>query len=108
MICVYLKGFNHSVWNTLVDFDPAWRNHFLSLWRIEALLCEKSAYYYYFDAKHNDSQLLKDEGGDFGPHYSRYSDLAKLLILLSTGIIAFLVNTLANAKDPIPKYCGSN
>jgi hypothetical protein len=58
----------------------------------------KDGYYYFFDAKHNDSQKLKSENGDFGPHSQRYNDVAKLIVALSAGVIAFLVNTLANAS----------
>ena len=59
--------------------------------------------HYFFDPKHNkDSRLA--EAGDFGPHSQRYQELAKLLIALAAGAIAFFINLFANDKPPTPAF----
>jgi hypothetical protein len=99
MICLIFKGFNHCVWNAFWILAPLGALAFTLAFR--SVVHRKDGYYYFFDAKHNSSEKLQREGGDFGPHSERYSGLAKLIITLSTGSIAFLISTLANEKEPI-------
>jgi hypothetical protein len=89
-------GFNNCAWNAFFVLVPLCTLAFLLAFRSVAY--QKDGYYYFFDAKHNASSKLKNENGEFGPHSQRYNDIAKLLIALSAGIIAFLINTLANAS----------
>lgn len=49
----------------------------------------------YFDPKHNEG--FPADAGDFAPHWARYESLAKLVITLSAGAIAFLINLEANS-----------
>jgi hypothetical protein len=60
--------------------------------------------YYFFDPKHNADQRLKDENGTFEPHATRYQDLAKLIIALSTAGIAFLISILASDKSSASEF----
>jgi hypothetical protein len=95
MTCLSFKGFNQSVWNALWILALPSVAVFLF-----AFFSLKKGFYYFFDPKHNSSPNLQLERGEFGPHSQRYNDLARLLIALSAGIIASLVNMLANEKDP--------
>jgi len=54
---------------------------------------------YFFDPKHG-----KPEEGDFAQHATRYQDLAKLAITISSAVIAFLISTLSSAKQPITSF----
>jgi len=99
MVCMSLKGFNHSVWNALLVLALPSVAIFLYLF------LSLDGHHWFFDAKHNSDIGLQKEQGDFGPHSGRYSGLAKLLTTLSAGVIAFLVNTLANGKSsPSPIF----
>jgi hypothetical protein len=94
----FFVGFNHSVWHAL------WILPLSGAVYIGAFFSLADGYYF-FDAKHNpgppnDESAFRD-AGDFGPHSQRYQDLAKLLIALSAGVIAFLINTLAGEKTPV-------
>jgi hypothetical protein len=51
--------------------------------------------FYFFDPKHNPGM---EDSGEFGPHFQRYADLAKLLVTLSVGAMAFLFNSVATIK----------
>jgi hypothetical protein len=55
-----------------------------------------------FDARHLKGAT--PDAGDFGPHLQRYTDLAKLSITLSAGVIAFLINTLVGQKPPVTDF----
>jgi hypothetical protein len=101
MLCLSFRGFNHSVWHALVVLAvPSAVVYALAF---KSIVYKKDGYYHFFDPKHNTSAKLQAEGGEFGPHSQRYCDFAKLLIALSSGIIAFLVNTVANIKgSPSP------
>ncbi len=92
------RSFNDSLWDTLFVLGPLGAGVFLVAFR--SIVHAKEGYYYFFDPKHSNSQILQREGGEFGPHSKRYRDLAKLIVALSGGVIAFLVNTLANAGKP--------
>jgi hypothetical protein len=98
MSCLNFDGFNHSIWHALI---------ILAIPGLIVYLCSffslKKGHFYFFDPRHNDAENLCKEGGTFEPHSQRYNDLAKLLITLSTAVIAFLVNTLANEKPPQPQ-----
>lgn len=107
----YLAGFNHSTWNALVALTPVWG--FVAAKTIYSAV-KQSDVYYYFDAKHylageititHKGQRRREDTkpGDeisFKEHSARYQDLGKLIITLSAGAIAFLVNTLVNQKAP--------
>jgi len=60
----------------------------------------RSQWYFVFDPKHNPVPGLQAEKGTFEPHSARYQDLAKLVITLSVGAMAFLINTVAGLKPP--------
>jgi hypothetical protein len=96
--CLF-AGFNRSIWNALWLLVPisvgGWIAAFFSL---------KKGSSYYFDAKHNTQPPNITYEGDFGPHAQRYQDLAKLVIALSAAVIAFLINTLANEKEPVTLF----
>jgi hypothetical protein len=96
MIWITFNGFNHSVADAFWILVPLGIVVFIFAFR--SVAHKKNGYYYFFDAKHCDSEKLKKENGEFGPHSQRYNDLAKLLIALSTGVIAFIVNMLVNEK----------
>jgi hypothetical protein len=93
-----LKGFNQSIWHSAEVLLPIACVVFLS-----AFLSLKKGSWYFFDPQHNTDPKLKD-GGDFGPHSSRYQDLAKLAITLSAGAVAFLITILATDKCPLPTF----
>jgi len=93
--CAIFVGFNRSVWHALWVMLPA--AGAIYLWAFFSL---KIDHFYYFDPKHNTSPPVKD-AGDFEAHSQRYQDLAKLAITLSAAVVAFLINTLANEKQPI-------
>jgi hypothetical protein len=95
---MFFEGFNGSIWHALWVLFPAG----LAVYLV-ALLSVKRGHHYLFDPKHNKDRRLRD-AGEFGPHSQRYQDLAKLAIALSTGAIAFLVNTLASQKPPLPDF----
>jgi hypothetical protein len=99
MVCLNLNlnGFNHRVWHAIVVLLPTGLGVFGYTWH------SLGDGHYFFDPKHNPSPVLQSEGGEFGPHAQRYSDFVKLVITLSTGVIAFLVNTLANEKEPLSR-----
>jgi hypothetical protein len=106
----YLAGFNHSAWNSLVALTPIWvpvvgMTVYSFIWRKEI--------YYHFDSKYYLARRPKLASGQekgaeridkpsdemsFKDHSVRYSDLGKLIVTLSAGAIAFLVNALVNAK----------
>jgi hypothetical protein len=92
------NGFNKSLWNALWILTPFG----IAIYGV-SFFGLKKGFHFLFDSKHGQSAQLKDEKGDFGPHYGRYSDLARLLITISAAVIAFLVNTLANEKEPAPE-----
>jgi hypothetical protein len=95
MLCFNFMGFNHSIWHALwVLALPCTGVYFCAFFSL------KKGHFYFFDPKHNVDVKLQKEGGEFEPHSNRFNDLAKLLIALSAGVIAFLVNTLANEKEP--------
>jgi H+/gluconate symporter-like permease len=85
-------NFNGSIWHALWILAPIGALVF-----VISLLTVRRGYHYFFDPKHNG----ENHEGDFEPHSARYHDLAKLVIALSAGVIAFLVNTLANQKPPL-------
>jgi hypothetical protein len=89
-----IAGFNSSIWNALYVLVPVGA----SVFAIAATQVNWKAGYF-FDPKHNG--IGHENAGDFGPHLQRYQDLAKLVITLSTGAIAFLINTLINQKEPL-------
>jgi hypothetical protein len=98
MVCLNFNWFNHSIWHaTWILALPSAVIFWLAF---RSIVYKKDGYYYFFDARHNCSLKLQAEGGEFGPHSQRYTDFARLLIALSSGVIAFLVNTLANEKEP--------
>jgi hypothetical protein len=53
-------------------------------------------WHHFFDPKHNANLLLRQEGADFSQHWSHYEGLSKLVITLSAGALAFLINSIAN------------
>ena len=89
-----MTGFNRSIWNALWILLPLG-----GLILLLAFISLRKGYCFFFDPKHNTDERLKD-AGDFGPHSQRYQDLAKLVITLSAGGIAFLINSLGNQKVP--------
>jgi hypothetical protein len=93
------SNFNSSIWHALWVLGPigaiVYALSFFSL---------KRGHWYFFDPKHDADQGLKDEGGDFEPHASRYQDLAKLAITLSSGAIAFIINFLVNGKPDVSVF----
>ena len=89
-----LSGFNRSAWHALWVLVPVSGLIYRHFWR-----AMKGNDYYYFSPKHFTKQ---EADGDFAQHSQRYQDLARLIITLSAGAVAFLVNTLANEKEPIP------
>ena len=98
---MFFVGFNHSVWNALWVLCPIGIVAVIVL--LVFAICKRQ-YYFYFDPKDNIHQQLKDEKGDFNSHSGRYQDLAKLVITLSVGAIAFLVNTWVGQKPPVTVY----
>ncbi|MGA3370799.1 MAG: hypothetical protein ABSC48_03455 [Terracidiphilus sp.] len=90
------NGFNKCVWNALFVFVPLSAGGFVIAFR--SIVHEKEGYYHFFDPKHNVSQNLKRENGEFGPHSQRYNEVAKLILALSAGVIAFFINALANSN----------
>jgi hypothetical protein len=101
MTCISLNGLNHSVWNALLILAVPSAVIFLL-----AFFSLKKGAYYIFDPKHNNHPTLRAEGRDFEPHSKRYNDLARLLITLSAGIVAFIVNTLAGGGEHPSRYWG--
>ena len=89
-----ITGFNTSIWNAFWVLTPIG----IAVFFIAALQVNWK-YGYFFDPKHNGTG--HEDSGDFGPHLQRYQDLAKLVITLSTGAIAFLINALMNQKEPL-------
>jgi hypothetical protein len=93
--------FNSSVWHAFIVLCPFGGGMF-------AFVIYKARrfknWHHFFDPKHNADSRLKNEGGDFSPHWSHYEGLAKLAITLSAGAVAFLINTLANEKSPISQF----
>jgi small-conductance mechanosensitive channel len=88
------SAFNSRVLDAFFVLVPLSLGVFVVSFR--SIVHQKEGYYYFFDARHNRSSKLQAEGGIFGPHSKRYNGLAKLVIALSAGAIAFLVNTLAS------------
>jgi hypothetical protein len=88
-----LQNFNSSIW------------HAFAITAILSIVIYVVTYnsldgdFYFFDPRHNPDERLSD-AGDFEPHSKRYQDLARLLITLSLGAIAFLINTLSKADAP--------
>jgi hypothetical protein len=94
MICIpVFVGFNRSVWHAFWLLPVSCLIYFVALWSVR----EHPSYA--FDAKYKKDPPV--DAGDFEPHSRRYQDLAKLVITLSTGVVAFLINSLANEKLPI-------
>ena len=94
--CLHLKWLNSYLWSAPAILSAPGFLLFLYLY------LTMNRHHYFFDPKHNSCTILQKENGDFEPHSKRYNDLAKLLITLSAGVIAFLVNTLANEKKDSP------
>jgi hypothetical protein len=93
-----ITGFNGSIWNALWVALP------IALIVFGVTFCTvKKGWFYFFDPKHNKDPRLKD-AGEFGPHMQRYQDLSKLVIALSAGAIAFLINTLVGEKSPVSEF----
>jgi hypothetical protein len=92
------KDFNSSIWHAFVVLLPIGGAVYLRVF-----FSLKKGHWYLFDPQHNTDQKLKD-AGDFEPHARRYQDLAKLAITLSAGVIAFLINILANDKVPASAF----
>lgn len=104
----YLTGFNHSVWNVLIALTPVWL--LVVVKPIHSAIKRKDVIYH-FDPKYylagettvthlsgRGSARAGDEAS-FKDHSARYQDLGKLIVTLSAGAIAFLVNTLVNQKE---------
>ena len=89
-------GFNRSIWHALWVTLPT----SLIVYLVMFFSITKKDHHYYFDPKHNTNPPVKD-ASDFEPHSKRYQDLAKFTITLSVAVIAFLINILANEKQPI-------
>jgi hypothetical protein len=98
---MYFAGFNRSVWHAFWILGPFVAGAVILLW---TFAYRKRNYFFHFDPKNNDHQRLKDEKGDFNSHSGRYQDLAKLVITLSVGAIAFLINTIAGQKPPLTAF----
>lgn len=92
------KGFNGSTWHALWVLLPITGVVFL-----RGFFSLKKGCSYFFDPKHNIDSRLKD-AGDFERHSERYQAVAKLVITLSAGAIAFLISTLTNDKSPAPAF----
>jgi hypothetical protein len=90
--------FSHSILNVLWILLPLGAVIFVVAFR-----SLPNGTHYFFDPKHNKDSRLKD-AGEFGPHSQRYQDLAKLLIALAAGAIAFFINLFANDKPPTAAF----
>ena len=120
-------NFNRSIWHALWILVPLAGVVFaVSLLRV------KWGHWYFFDPKHNEAMRARrvarkaleamkgeeaqkalkivedvegmDEAGDYGSHMQRYQGLSKLLITLSAGAIAFLINIISGQKPPLPGF----
>jgi hypothetical protein len=90
---MFFTGFNHSIWSAV------WLTAIIfGLLYLVTFLRFKKNTWYFFDPKHSTDARLAD-AGDFGPHAQRYQDLAKLLITLATGAIAFMVNAVSSSNQ---------
>ena len=94
-------GFNKSVWNALWILSPV---GIAAVLYIGIFATVRRRFFFFFDPKHNSHRALMDENGDFSSHSRRYFDIAKLVIALSSGAIAFLINTWANLKPPTTPF----
>jgi hypothetical protein len=91
------NGFNRSVWSALWVIVPmAVAGGGIVLYFAH----HHGRTFFVFDPKHNRDSRLEDEKGEFAPHSARYQDLAKLVIALSVGAIALLINFLIGFKPP--------
>ena len=95
---MHTTNFNQSIWHVLWILLPLGAVAF-----VVAYCTVKRGNYYFFDPKHSRGDDLSDVG-DFGQHSQRYQDLSKLVVALSAGAIAFLVNTLASQKSPTTEF----
>jgi hypothetical protein len=98
---MHVFGFNHSLWNALWVLGPV---AVLAAGILTVFSVRKNRFFFHFDPKNNANQLLKDEEGEFAPHSGRYQDLAKLVITLSVGAIAFLINSMTTQKPPFTDF----
>jgi hypothetical protein len=94
-------GFNRSVWHALLILGPVGLGSVVLLWLFAV---QKRNYFFHFDPKNNIQEQLKAEKGDFTSHCGRYQDLAKLIITLSVGAIAFLINAMSGQKEPLTVF----
>jgi len=94
-------AFNSSVWHSLLVLSPFGAGMFVF---VIYKACRYQRWHHFFDAKHNDDPGLKLEGGDFSQHWTHYEALAKLVITLSAGALAFLISTIANQKLPLSQF----
>jgi hypothetical protein len=96
-----LIGFNTSIFNALyiLAFPGC-----VAFGAVISQAQHQKQWHYFFDPKHNDSDSLKKEGGTFEVHWTHYQGLAKLCIALSSGALAFLINTLANQHQPLTDF----
>ncbi len=90
------QKFNLYIWHSLWILVPLGTIVFIAAYRRA-----KKGLWYFFDPKHYTGIA---DSGDFGPHYARYQDIAKLAITLSAGAIAFLINTLVGQKAPLEEF----
>jgi hypothetical protein len=94
-------GFNSSVWNAFIVLSPFGAGMFsfviYKAWRY-------NDWHHLFDPKHNKDSRLQGEGGDFSQHWSHYEGLAKLVVTLSAGALAFLISTVSNQRPPLSQF----
>jgi len=98
MLTDLFRDFNSSIWHALWVLGPL----AIGVFSISFYALRKG-HFYLFDPKHNVDTRLS-AAGDFGPHAQRYQDLAKLIITLSVGAVAFILNMLTtrNKNDYSP------
>jgi hypothetical protein len=89
-----MAGFNSSLWHVLWVLVPLGFVVFIVAY------VTLNGKHFYFDPKDGSPTLT----GDFEHHSARYQDLAKLVITLSAGGIAFLISVMANEKPPLSAF----
>jgi hypothetical protein len=96
---MHFAGFNHSVWSAFAVLSIVVLAAGIA---VVYAASRRTQWYYRFDPKHNPG--LEKEKGEFSPHFARYLDLAKLVVTLSVGAVAFLINTLTGLKPPLTDF----
>lgn len=87
------ETFNHHLWSAVIVLVPFLLSAFVYvIYQFKG----KANWYHFFDSRHNVDANLRAEDGTFETHWSHYDGIAKLIITLSSGAIAFIINALVN------------